>query len=122
LLTRLLISFALVAIVLAAYPHTGTAFFSYANLGGIKANIDYQLGLQKYYLYGYIDSDVSSLMVRKLRAKDIEAVFRGCEIGGPAYGYEMTYNRVVRQYLPEGYLRLSDDDFESMRRINEDSI
>ncbi len=110
MLTRFLIGLTLVTIVLTAYPYTGTAFFSYAYLGGIKASIDYKLGLQKYYFYGYIQSEASSLMTEKLRQKNIEAVFRGCEVGGPEYHYEMTYNRTIRQYLPEGYLQLSEDD------------
>ena len=111
-----------ILIAIAAYCHTEIAPTSYPSLGQIQAEFDKRLGRQKYYLHGYIESEASRLITKKLQQKNIEPVFRGCEVGGPGYQYEMTYNRAVRQYLPDDYLNLSGDDFEFMPRINEKPI
>jgi hypothetical protein len=119
---RFLTCLTLIAAALPAYPYISDTLISFADLGAIKANIDHKLGLQKYYFYGYTESEVSSLMIKKLRTKNIEAVFRGCEIGGPGYSFEMTYNRTVRQYLPDDYLKLSEDDLDAIRRSDKENI
>jgi hypothetical protein len=107
-----LLTWALVSVILLACTYIETAIVSYPSLGSIQAELDHKLGVQKYFFYGYVDSDISDLMTEKLRQKNIKAVFRGCEIGGTNYDYEMAYNKTVRRHL-------SVNDLKYLRRKKE---
>jgi hypothetical protein len=102
----------LVSVVMLACTSIETTLVFYPSLGRLQAEFDHRLGEKKYYFYGYIDLDKSDLMSEKLRQKNVKAIFRGCEIGGPDYYYEMAYNETVSRYL-------SVDDLRFVRRRKE---
>ncbi len=104
--------FALVSVAILLYTYMETTLVFYSGLGRLQAEFDHRLDVKKYYFYGYIDSDKSDLMTEKLRQKNVKAIFRGCEIGGADYHYEMAYNETVSRYL-------SVDDLRFVRRRKE---
>ena len=94
-----LIAGVLVSVVVLACTYIETTLVFYPSLGRLQAEFDHRLGIKKYYFYGYVDSDISDLMTQKLRQKNVKAIFRGCEIGGADYYYEMAYNESVSRFL-----------------------